>query len=59
MRDDDRFGSFEVHTLCVMMIGLEVYKVYKLSVVVTCKSGSLKVYKSFVMVISLEVWKFA
>ena len=26
MCDDDKFGSLEVYTLCVMMISLEVWK---------------------------------
>ena len=26
MCDDDKFGSFEVYVLCVMMISLEVWK---------------------------------
>ena len=43
--DDDKFGSLEVYTLCVMMISLEVWKSTSLHVVCDDdKSGSLEVY---------------
>ena len=46
MCDDDKFGSLQVYTLCVMMISLEVWKFGSLHIVCDdAKFGSLEVYK--------------
>ena len=60
MCDVDKFGSLEVYKLCVMMIGLEVWKFASLHIVCDVdKSASLQVYMLCVMMISLKVWRFA
>ena len=51
--DDDKFGSLEVYTLCVMMISLEVWKF----TITLCVMISLEVWK-FTIVCDDEVWKF-
>ena len=47
MCDDDKLGSFEVHMVCVMTIGLEVYKLTNLHIV--CDDDRFG---------SLQIWKF-
>ena len=54
MWEDDKFGSSEVYTLCVMMISLEVWKFTSLHIVCDDDEfGSLEVYTLCVMLIRL------